>query len=181
MASPVAVAEPLPGVIDALESAGLRYTSDRQPGLRRTADAPSFRYVDPEGRIVDDERVLARIARMAIPPAWTDVWIAIDARGHLQATGRDARGRKQYRYHPRWRVERDDNKFGRLATFARALPAIRRTIERDLALPGLPRDKVLAAMVALLDRIDVWVGDERYRKENGSYGLTTLRNRHVQV
>jgi DNA topoisomerase-1 len=109
------------------------------------------------------------------------VWICTDPRGHLQATGRDARGRKQYRYHERWRAERDDNKFGRLAAFARALPAIRRAIERDLALPGLPREKVVAAMVALLDRTALRVGSEEYRKENGTYGLTTLRRRHADV
>jgi DNA topoisomerase-1 len=166
--------------VEALESAGLRYTTDRRPGLRREG-TPPFRYVAPDGSIVDDERTRARIAKLAIPPAWTDVWISTDPRGHLQATGRDARGRKQYRYHPRWREERDDNKFGRLATFARALPAIRRAVDRDLARAGLPRSKVLAAMIALLDRTAVRVGGEEYRRENGTYGLTTLRTRHAKI
>lgn len=181
MSSTDAPAVPAPDVAEVLESTGLRYSTDRKPGWRREGEAPAFRYVDDAGRVIDDERALARVARLAIPPAWTDVWICADPRGHLQATGRDARSRKQYRYHERWRSERDDNKFGRLAAFARALPTIRRAIERDLALPGLPRAKVLAAMVALLDRTAVRVGDERYRRENGTYGLTTLRNRHASV
>ncbi|HEX4882913.1 MAG TPA: DNA topoisomerase IB [Casimicrobiaceae bacterium] len=181
MACAIADPVPAPDVVDVLDSAGLRYSSDRKPGLRREGSAPSFRYVDGDGKGVDDERTLARIRRLAIPPAWTDVWICTDPRGHLQATGRDARGRKQYRYHERWRAERDDGKFGRLGAFARALPAIRRAVERDLALPGLPRAKVVAAMVALLDRTAVRVGSDEYRKENGTYGLSTLRNRHADV
>jgi DNA topoisomerase-1 len=174
-------AVPPPQVAGVLESAGLRYGSDAKPGIRREGKAPRFRFVAPDGRAIDDEAVLARIRKLVLPPAWTEVWIATDPRSHLQATGRDARGRKQYRYHAKWRDERDSNKFGRLAAFAHALPSIRRAVDRDLALPGLPRDKVLAAMVALLDRTFVRVGDERYRRENGSYGLTTLRNRHVEV
>jgi DNA topoisomerase I len=172
---------PPPAVVEVLESTGLRYTSDAKPGIRREGKAPDFRYVDARGEPVNDERTLARIANLVLPPAWTDVWISTDPRGHLQATGRDARGRKQYRYHAKWREERDSNKFDRLAAFGRALPAIRRKVESDLARPGLPRAKVLATMVALLDRTYVRVGDERYRKANGSYGLTTLRNRHVEV
>jgi len=172
---------PPPAVVDVLESTGLRYTTDARPGIRRIGSAPRFRYVDAEGEPVTDDKTLARIAKLVLPPAWTDVWISTDPRGHLQATGRDARGRKQYRYHAKWRDERDSNKFDRLARFGRALPAIRATVESDLALPGLPREKVLATMVALLDRTFVRVGDERYRKANGSYGLTTLRNKHVEV
>ena len=172
---------PPPPVAAVLASAGLRYVLDHEPGLRRRGRAPRFRYVDAAGKRVTDVETLGRIRRLAIPPAWTDVWICADEQGHLQATGRDVRGRKQYRYHEDWRAKRDENKFHRLAAFARSLPAIRKGVDRDLALPGLPREKVLAAMVAVLDRTFVRVGDERYRRENGSYGLTTLRNRHVQV
>src|SRR5688572_1848549 len=170
-----------PDVAEVLDSAGLSYSSDREPGLRRLGTAPKFRYVDARDRPVEDAATLERIAKLVLPPAWTDVWICARARGHLQATGRDARGRKQYKYHAKWRVQRDGNKFDRLAKFAEALPAIRRCVKRDLARPGLPRDKVIAAMVSLLDRTSVRIGGERYRKENGSYGLTTLRNRHVEV
>jgi DNA topoisomerase-1 len=170
-----------PDVAEILDSAGLVYSSDREPGLRRLGTAPKFRYVDARDRPVEDAATLERIAKLVLPPAWTDVWICARARGHLQATGRDARGRKQYKYHAKWRVERDGNKFDRLAKFAEALPLIRGCVERDLARPGLPREKVIAAMVALLDRTSVRIGGERYRKENGSYGLTTLRNRHVEV
>ena len=178
---PVAEGEPPPPVVAVLESAGLRYTLDNEPGLGRRGSAPRFRYVDARGRAVRDAATLNRIRRLAIPPAWTDVWICADGQGHLQATGRDARGRKQYRYHEDWRKERDQNKFHRLTAFARSLPGIRAAVDRDLALPALPREKVLAAMVRLLDATFVRVGDERYRRENGSYGLTTLRNRHVEV
>jgi DNA topoisomerase I len=164
-----------------LASAGLRYTLDHEPGLRRRGAHPRFEYIDADGRKVRDAATLNRIRRLAIPPAWTDVWICRDEQGHLQATGRDVRGRKQYRYHEDWRKQRDENKFHRLTDFARCLPTIRAAVERDLARPGLPREKVLAAMVSLLDRTYVRVGDERYRRENGSYGLTTLRNRHVKV
>jgi DNA topoisomerase-1 len=185
-ADPVAAADgadeaPPPPVAAVLASAGLRYVLDHEPGLRRRGRAPRFQYVDAAGQRVRDVATLGRIRRLAIPPAWTDVWICADEQGHLQATGRDVRGRKQYRYHEDWRARRDENKFHRLAAFARSLPAIRAGVDRDLALPGLPRAKVLAAMVAVLDRTFVRVGDERYRRENGSYGLTTLRNRHVQV
>ena len=164
-----------------LESAGLRYTRDCDAGIRREGKPGAFAYVDAKGRRVDDAKELARIARLAIPPAWSDVWICPHSRGHLQATGRDARGRKQYRYHADWRQERDSNKFERLTAFGRSLPALRSAVERDLGLAGLPRRKVLAAIVALLDTTFVRVGDERYRRENNTYGLTTLRNHHVQV
>jgi DNA topoisomerase-1 len=170
-----------PALAEVLESAGLVYSSDSAPGLRRLGKAPRFRYVAADGTPLRDARTRGRIDRLAIPPAWIGVWICADPRGHLQATGRDARGRKQYRYHRHWREERDSNKFDRLAAFARVVPAIRAAVARDLALPGLPREKVLAAMVALLDRTSVRVGDERYRRANGSYGLTTLRNKHVAI
>lgn len=178
-AAPVEV--PPPPVVAVLQSAGLRYSSAGEPGLRRLGKAPRFRYVDARGKPVRDVATLNRIRRLAIPPAWQDVWICADESGHLQVTGRDVRGRKQYRYHDDWRKGRDQNKFERLAAFARSLPVIRTAVDRDLALPGLPREKVLAAMVSLLDRTYVRVGDERYRRENGTYGLTTLRNRHVKV
>jgi DNA topoisomerase-1 len=179
---PTAESAAAPAELDAvLESAGLRYTRDSEAGFRRTGEPGAFEYVDANGRKVTDARDLARFAKLAIPPAWTDVWISADARGHLQATGRDARGRKQYRYHAHWREERDCNKFERLAAFGAALPALRAAVLRDLALPGLQRRKVLAAMIRLLDTTFVRVGDERYRRDNNTYGLTTLRNRHVQV
>lgn len=170
-----------PAVVDVLESTGLAYSADSEPGIRRKGSPPKARYTDASGRPVRDERTLERIAKLVLPPAWTDVWICRNPHGHLQATGRDARGRKQYRYHPKWREERDSNKFDRLAKFAHALPTIRAAVERDLAKNGLPREKVIATMVSLLDRTFVRIGGERYRKENGSYGLTTLRNRHVEV
>ncbi len=174
--------DPPPAPVAAvLALTGLRYTLDRKGGLARRGSAPEFHYVDARGRRLRDTATLGRVRRLAIPPAWTDVWICADPQGHLQATGRDVRGRKQYRYHEDWRAQRDVNKFERLGDFARSLPAIRTAANRDLALPGLPREKVLAAMVSVIDRTFVRVGDERYRRENGSYGLTTLRNRHVVV
>jgi DNA topoisomerase-1 len=174
-------AVPPPPVASALASAGLRYSLDGARGIRRRGNPPKFAYVDADGARVRDAATLNRIRRLAIPPAWTQVWICADENGHLQATGRDARGRKQYRYHDEWRALRDENKFHRLGAFARSLPAIRKAVDRDLAMPGLPREKVLAAMVSLLDRTLVRVGNERYRRDNGSFGLTTLRNRHVKV
>ena len=173
-----------PSAVEAITSAreaGLSYVCDDRPGIRRMRAGKGFRYVDPQGRTVTDADVLARIRQLAIPPAWTDVWICPSPNGHLQATGHDARGRKQYRYHARWRTVRDENKFGRLVDFARALPTIRRKVTTDLRLPGLPREKVLAAVVRLLETTFIRIGNERYAKENGSYGLTTMRNRHVQV
>jgi DNA topoisomerase I len=160
---------------------GLRYVRDDAPGIRRVRSGTGFRYVGRDGRPVRDARALARIRALAIPPAWTGVWICPAASGHIQATGRDARGRKQYRYHARWREVRDETKYGRALAFLRALPAIRRRVDADLALPGLPRDKVLAAVVRLLERTFVRVGNEEYARANGSFGLTTLRSRHVRV
>lgn len=165
----------------AAREAGLRYTSDARPGLSRRRSGRAFRYLDTEGHPVRDPETLARIRSLAIPPAWTDVWICPDARGHLQATGRDARNRKQYRYHPRWRATRDESKYDRMMAFARVLPRIREHTDRDLALPGMPRPKVLAAVVRLLESSLIRVGNDEYARSNKSYGLTTMRNRHAEV
>jgi DNA topoisomerase-1 len=162
--------------------AELRYVSDvRMPGLKRLGRGKRFRYVDAHGRTVANDRELHRIKSLGIPPAWTDVWICPDPRGHLQATGRDARGRKQYRYHPRWREVRDEVKFGRLASFAAALPRIRVRTAADLRKPGLPREKVLAAVVRLLEKTLIRVGNDEYAKANGSVGLTTMQDRHARI
>jgi DNA topoisomerase-1 len=158
----------------------LRYVSDADPGLRRERRGDDFVFVDPAGRPFEDPKGLARIRALAIPPAWTEVWICRHANGHLQATGRDAKGRKQYRYHAGWQESRSRTKFSHLAEFGAALPQVRRTLRRHLDLPGLPRDKVLAAIVRLLDLAGVRVGNEEYRKANGSFGLTTLRDRHAR-
>ncbi len=160
---------------------GLRYSSDQEPGLKRLQADKGFAYEDARGERVRDPEVLDRIKLLAIPPAWTQVWICADERGHLQATGRDARGRKQYRYHSRWREKRDADKFDHLLEFAQALPAIRQRTRADLALAGMPRRKVLATIVQLLERTCIRVGNEKYAEENDSFGLTTLRNRHVTV
>lgn len=172
---------PDPELRATLKKASLRYSRPTDRGFRREGTPNAFRYVDGDGRRVRSSAVLARIRTLAIPPAWTSVWICEDPQGHLQATGRDARGRLQYRYHTQWRAQRDEYKFERLAEFGLALPAIREAVARDLAQPGLPRRKLLAAMVRLLDRTYVRVGDERYRRDNGSFGLTTLRTRHVRI
>src|SRR5947207_1625241 len=161
-------------------SAGLVYVSDSQPGIRRERDGGQFTYFRPNRRRVTQANELERIARLAIPPAYEDVWICAHPRGHLQATGRDARRRKQYRYHPEWRTIRDGAKFGSMAEFGEALPRLRARVRRDLALPGLPREKVLAVVVSLLDATCIRVGNAEYAKANASYGLTTLRNRHVR-
>ena len=166
---------------EAAEEAGLQYVNDDRPGYSRKAKGKDFDYFDTEGKAIRDEQRLLRIKRLAIPPAWTDVWICPSSNGHIQATGRDARGRKQYRYHERWREVRDENKFGRLAQFAKALPNIRRRVTQDLKLPGLPRQKVLATIVRLLERSFIRIGNEEYARENKSFGLTTLKNRHVKV
>jgi len=160
---------------------GLRHSADSEAGIRRTRAGKGFSYVDAAGRAVRSRETLDRIRRLAIPPAWTDVWICADERGHLQATGRDARGRKQYRYHERFRENREANKFEHMIEFGQSLPDIRARVRRDLGQPGLPRTKVLAAIVALLERTCMRVGNERYAEENDSFGLTTLRNRHVKV
>jgi DNA topoisomerase I len=156
------------------------YSSDAEPGITRIARGDGFAYFRPNGNEIRREAELARIASLAIPPAWTDVWICVNPRGHLQATGKDARGRKQYRYHPAWIAERDSNKYASLAEFAQVLPRIRRAVVRDLRRPALCKERVLAAVVRLMDQAFIRVGGERYRRENGSFGATTLRNRHVR-
>jgi DNA topoisomerase-1 len=166
---------------ESARAAGLRYVSDALPGIERRAAAEGFRYVSPGGSALRDKATRARIRALAIPPAWTDVWICPREDGHLQATGRDARRRKQYRYHARWREVRDESKYGRLVAFGRALPRIRRRVSRDLSLPGLPRDKVLATLVRLLETTYIRIGNEEYARENESFGLTTLRERQVRV
>jgi DNA topoisomerase I len=161
--------------------AGLRHSSDESPGITRRRSGRGFSYRDPEGRTIRDAATLERIRAIVIPPAWTDVWISPWPNGHLQATGRDARGRKQYRYHARYRARRDTAKFERLIAFARALPAIREQVDRDLSRPGLPREKVLAAVVRLLELTLIRVGNDEYARLNKSFGLTTLRDRHATV
>ena len=160
---------------------GLRYTLDSEPGIHRKPGRKGFEYHAPDGKRIKDEDTLFRIKKLAIPPAWTDVWICKDARGHLQATGRDAKGRKQYRYHEKWRQHRDADKFDHMIEFAAALPRIRRRVREDLALQGLQRNKVLAALVKLLETTCFRIGNEKYAEENDSFGLTTLRNKHVKV
>jgi DNA topoisomerase-1 len=160
---------------------GLRYVSDDAPGIRRLRRGRHFTYVGPDGRPVRDPAVLARIRSLAVPPAYEDVWICPDPRGHIQATGRDARRRKQYRYHQRWREVRDENKYARMLDFAAALPRIRRRVAADLRRKDLDREKVLAAVVALLEITAVRVGNDEYARANQSFGLTTLRNRHAWV
>jgi DNA topoisomerase-1 len=163
------------------KAAGLRYVTDATPGITRAGAAGQFAYRDGAGKLVRDAATLKRIRALAIPPAWREVWICARDDGHLQATGRDARGRKQYRYHARWREARDETKYGRLAAFARALPRIRRRTGRDLARPGLPREKALAAVVRLLEATLIRVGNEEYARTNESFGLTTLRGRQVRI
>ena len=165
----------------AAEEAGLRYISDRGPGYTRKRRGDEFDYFDAAGKKITDERRTVRIKRIGIPPAWERVWISPASNGHIQATGCDARKRKQYRYHERWREVRDEAKYERMVLFGHALPKIRNRIEKDLALPGLPRAKVLATIVELLERTFIRVGNEEYAKENNSFGLTTFRNRHVDV
>lgn len=161
--------------------AGLRYVSDTSPGISRQRAGSGFRYRLPSGEPLRDHATLRRIRALAIPPAWRDVWICAHAGGHVQATGRDARGRKQYRYHERWREARDETKFDRMIAFGEALPRIRARTEADLARRGLPREKVLAAIVRLLETTLIRVGNEEYARENGSFGLTTMRNEHVSI
>jgi DNA topoisomerase I len=167
--------------IESAKSAGLRYVCDTARGIRREMGPLGFRYLGPDGRAIRKAAELKRIRALAIPPAWTDVWICADPRGHLQASGRDAKGRKQYRYHHDWRVCRDENKFDRMQAFAAALPGIRRRTEGDLAKPGLPREKVLATVVQLLEKSLIRVGNDEYARANRSFGLTTLKNQHVDV
>lgn len=163
------------------QQAGLRYSSDAHPGIRRLHAPGGFAYRDPGGKLVRDPESLARIKRLAIPPAWTEVWICPDPNGHLQATGRDARGRKQYRYHPHWREVRDETKYNRMIAFGRALPKIRRRVRQDIRQRGLGRQRVLAAIVRLLELSSIRVGNDEYAQQNRSYGLTTLQDRHARV
>jgi DNA topoisomerase-1 len=166
---------------DAAESAGLLYVSDEEPGIRRKKTGKGFAFVKPGGEKVADEATLKRIRSLVIPPAWTDVWICTKANGHLQATGRDAKGRKQYRYHPGFREVRESSKYEHMMEFAQGLPAIRKTVAAHMGLRGLPREKVLATVVHLLETTLIRVGNSDYAKQNKSYGLTTLRDPHVQV
>lgn len=161
--------------------AGLRYTTDEQPGIHRRRKGRGFVYLDRDGVPIRDEGELRRIRRLAIPPAWTDVWISPTPLGHIQATGRDARGRKQYRYHGRWREVRDEAKYAKLGDFAKALPHIRERVDADLGRPGVPRDRVLATAVRILEETFMRVGNVEYARANGSFGLTTLRAKHVDV
>ena len=174
---------PQPGVppVKSAALARLRYVTDQRPGIRRLKSGKGFRYVGANGQVIRRKEILSRIRTLAIPPAWTDVWICPDPRGHLQATGRDAKRRKQYRYHSDWRATRDETKFDRMQSFARALPILRRRTRADLARPGLPREKVLATLVQLLERSLIRIGNEEYARQNESFGLTTLRNKHVRV
>ena len=167
--------------VESAKAARLRYVTDEMPGIRREKHGEHFAYIAPDGSKIDDEKELARIKALAVPPAYTDVWICPIANGHLQATARDARGRKQYRYHKRWRETRDENKYERMLAFAQALPKIRKRIESDLSLPGLPREKVLATIVQLLETTAIRVGNDEYARDNNSFGLTTLRNKHAKV
>jgi DNA topoisomerase-1 len=166
---------------EAAESAGLVYVSDEEPGIRRRKAGKGFTYVKPDGGTVKDPATLKRIRSLAIPPAYTDVWICAKPNGHIQATGRDAKGRKQYRYHARFREVRESTKYEHMLAFAKSLPAIRQKVAEHMALRGLPREKVLATVVHLLEATLIRVGNEDYAKQNKSYGLTTLRDRHVEV
>lgn len=170
-----------PANAQSARSAGLVYVTDRAPGIQRRRRGRGFRYLDQHGHVIRRRADLDRIARLAIPPAWKDVWICPNPRGHLQACGRDARGRKQYRYHTGWRQVRDESKYDQMLTFAMALPVLRRQIAKDLSASGLPRRKVIAAVVQLLEKTLIRVGNDEYARDNNSFGLTTMRNRHVQV
>ncbi|HET7472083.1 MAG TPA: hypothetical protein VFJ71_03060 [Candidatus Limnocylindrales bacterium] len=172
---------PSPTDADRPAMAGLRYSTDDRPGITRRRAGRGFSYRDPDGKPVRDAATLERIRKIVIPPAWTDVWISPWPNGHVQATGRDARGRKQYRYHARFRARREDAKFERLLAFAKVLPAIRERVDADLARPGLPREKVIAAVVRLLELTLIRVGNDEYAKLNRSFGLTTLRDHHARI
>jgi DNA topoisomerase-1 len=163
------------------QTAGLRYVSDTQPGIRRHRRGKGFGYTGVEGTPIRESEILRRIKALVIPPAWSEVWICPRSDGHLQATGRDAKGRKQYRYHPHWRAVRDTTKYDRLIAFGEGLPQLRQRLDQDLAGPGLPRDKVLATIVRLLETTLIRIGNVEYMRQNGSFGLTTLRDRHVQI
>jgi DNA topoisomerase-1 len=176
-----AVPIPRPSGATSAREAGLYYVDDAGPGIARVRVGRAFRYRGPDGRPVRDRATLERIRGLVIPPAWERVWIAPKANAHIQATGRDARGRKQYRYHPRWTTVRDETKYARMLAFARALPQIRRRVAADLRRPPLTRERVLATVVGLLERTHIRVGNDEYARANGSFGLTTLQDRHVDV
>ncbi len=165
----------------AARAAKLRYVTDRTPGISRIKTDEGFDFYNPDGSKVTDEEEITRLRKLAVPPAYTDVWICHDPRGHLQAVGRDARGRKQYRYHANWRIVRDEAKYGKMLVFGAVLPKIREQVQQDLRLRGLPKRKVVAAIVALLEKTMMRVGNEEYAQQNKSYGLTTLRDRHIKV
>ena len=168
--------------IEAAEAAGLHYVHDRDPGYtRKRAGKKAFAYFDPRGRKVTDKKLVARFAALKIPPAWEGVWICTRANGHLQCTGRDARGRKQYLYHANWRSFRDQTKYTKMISFGEKLPCVRRRLKKDLSLPGMPRDKVLASIVSIMDQAHIRVGNDEYARENESYGLTTMLHKHVKV
>ena len=167
--------------VNAAKSAGLRYVSDRMPGIRRKQIGKAFTYITSDGSTLRDSEALARIKSLAIPPAWANVWICPIPNGHIQATARDAKRRKQYRYHSRWRMFRDETKYDRLIAFGQVLPSIRRRTEKDLARAGLPREKILATVVRLLETTLIRVGNEEYARNNDSFGLTTMRDHHVDV
>ena len=184
--APMAVARPprpaeAGDEIAVAREAGLRYVTDDRPGITRRRAGTGFSYRDPYGERITDRHEIERIRRIGVPPAWTSVWICPNPRGHIQATGRDAKGRKQYRYHPEWRAVRDASKFHRLLAFGQALPTLRERLETDLALPAVPRERILATVVWIIDRTLVRVGNEEYARANGSYGATTLRKDHVEV
>jgi len=181
MASPAEILTTLPDEVKSARAAGLRYVIPKGRGIERKPAGGGFTYIGPDGSEIKDEETLARIKSLVIPPAWTSVWISPAANTHIQAVGRDARGRKQYRYHPDYRKVRDMVKFDRMRAFGGVLPKIRSAVERDLALAGMPKRKVLAAIVKLLETTYIRIGNEEYAEENGSFGLTTLRNQHVQV
>lgn len=175
--APEAVSDP----VESAQAAGLRYVSDTMPGIRRKKAGKGFAYSGQDGKTIRDPKELARIQSLAIPPAYTDVWICPSPNGHIQATGRDARGRKQYRYHPKWREVRDETKYGRMLAFSEVLPRIRERLDKDLSRSGLPREKVLATVVRLLECTRIRVGNDEYARANRSFGLTTLQDRHVEI
>ena len=172
---------PVVDPVESAKSAGLLYVLDDRPGIRREMGPLGFKYIGPDGRVIRSATTLKRLRALAVPPAWTNVWICPDPRGHIQATGRDARGRKQYRYHPEWRTSRDETKYDRMFAFADSLPLIRSRTSADLVRQGLPREKVLATVVRLLEKSFIRIGNDEYAKQNQSFGLTTMRNRHVLV
>jgi len=174
-------AEAAPAAAEAAHEAGLVYSTDDEPGIRRRRKGKGFEYLGPDRQVIRDPAVLDRVRSLVIPPAWEEVWISTRPRGHLQATGRDARGRKQHLYHPKWHKTRDADKFDRMSRFGAVLPRVRRRVARDLRRTGLPKEKVVATIVWLLETTFIRVGNEEYAKQNNSFGLTTLRGRHVDV